>query len=44
MAKMLRTALVMHPVVRDELIRDDHMERLARTVDLVSREPAASTG
>jgi len=42
MAKMLRTALVMHPVVRDELIRDDHMERLARTVDLVSRDPVRS--
>ncbi|MAT84057.1 MAG: hydroxyacid dehydrogenase [Gammaproteobacteria bacterium] len=42
MAKMLRTALVMHPVVRDELIRDDHMERLARAVDLVSPEPVRS--
>lgn len=40
MAKMLRTALVMHPVVRDELIREDHLDRLERSVDLVSREPA----
>ena len=42
MAKMLRTALVMHPVVRDELIRADHLDRLARAVDLVSREPHRS--
>lgn len=39
---MLRTALIMHPVVRDELLRDDHVERLARAVDLVSREPLRS--
>jgi phosphoglycerate dehydrogenase-like enzyme len=39
MAKMLRTALVMHPVVRDELIRADHLDRLERALDLVSREP-----
>ncbi len=39
MAKMLRTALIMHPVVRDELLRDDHVDRLSRAVDLVSREP-----
>ncbi len=42
MAKMLRTALVMHPVVRDELIRDDHLARLERAVDLISREPTRS--
>ncbi|HEX7035127.1 MAG TPA: hydroxyacid dehydrogenase [Pseudomonadales bacterium] len=42
MAKLLRTALVMHPVVRDELIRPDHMERLARAVDLVATEPFRS--
>lgn len=42
MAKLLRTALVMHPVVRDELIRDDHLDRLERSVDLVSREPLRS--
>lgn len=40
MAKMLRTALVMHPVVRDELIRSDHFERLERVVELAAREPA----
>lgn len=42
MAKMLRTALVMHPVVRDELLREDHLARLERAVALVSREPARS--
>ncbi len=42
MAKMLRTALVMHPVVWDELIRDDHLDRLAGVVDLVSRQPHRS--
>lgn len=40
MAKMLRTALIMHPVVRDELLRDDHFDRLENVVDLISREPA----
>lgn len=39
MAKKLRTALVMHPVVRDELVRDDHLLRLDRAVDLVSAQP-----
>jgi phosphoglycerate dehydrogenase-like enzyme len=39
MPKALRTALVMHPVVRDELIRADHMERLDRAVTLVNTEP-----
>ena len=39
MAKLLRTALVMHPVVRDELIRDDHLERLGRAGALGSHEP-----
>lgn len=29
----------MHPVVRDELMRDDHLDRLERSVALVSREP-----
>jgi phosphoglycerate dehydrogenase-like enzyme len=42
MAKMLRTALVMHPVVRDELMREDHMARLERAVALVSRQPQRS--
>jgi len=40
MAKSHTTAMVMHPVVRDELIRDDHLERLARTTRLVSTDPA----
>ena len=39
MAKAHTTAMVMHPVVLDELIRDDHLERLARTTRLVSMEP-----
>lgn len=42
MAKKLRTALVMHPMVRTELIRDDHMERLERAVALVNHEPSRS--
>jgi phosphoglycerate dehydrogenase-like enzyme len=42
MAKKLRTALVMHPLVRQELIRDDHMERLEQAVSLVSTEPLRS--
>lgn len=42
MAKKLRTALVMHPMVRDELMRDEHIERLDRAVSLVEREPARS--
>ena len=39
MAKTLRTALVMHPVVADELFRTDHMERLTRAVALVDPVP-----
>ena len=39
MAKVHTTAMVMHPLVLDELIRDDQMERLARTTRLVSTEP-----
>lgn len=31
--------MVMHPVVRDELIRPDHLKRLATTTRLVSEEP-----
>ncbi|MFU8814427.1 MAG: hydroxyacid dehydrogenase [Pseudomonadales bacterium] len=42
MAKKLRTALVMHPLVRTELMRDDHMDRLDRAVSLISREPSRS--
>ncbi len=33
------TALVMHPVVRDELLRNDHIERLGRACRLVSTSP-----
>lgn len=33
------TALVMHPVVRDELLRPDHLERVARICRLVSIQP-----
>ncbi len=39
MAKPPTTALVMHPVVCDELIRDDHMQRLRNLTNLVSEEP-----
>ena len=39
MAKVHTTAMVMHPVVLDELVREDHLERLARTTRLVSMEP-----
>jgi phosphoglycerate dehydrogenase-like enzyme len=40
MAKTLRTALVMHPLVAEELIRPDHLERLDRAVGLVDAAPA----
>jgi phosphoglycerate dehydrogenase-like enzyme len=33
------TALVMHPVVRDELLRPDHFERLDRICRLLSPDP-----
>jgi len=36
------TALVMHPVVRDELLRDDHLQRLERICRLVSSSPYRS--
>ncbi len=39
MAKVHTTAMVMHPVVGDELIRDDHLDRLAGTTRLLSMEP-----
>jgi phosphoglycerate dehydrogenase-like enzyme len=39
MAKTLRTALVMHPVVAQELIRADHRDRLDRAVALVHAAP-----
>ena len=39
MAKAQVTAMVMHPVVRDELIRSDHMQRLGSATKLVSEEP-----
>lgn len=39
MTKTLRTALVMHPVVAEELFRPDHMERLTRAVNLVTPTP-----
>ncbi|MBH79461.1 MAG: hydroxyacid dehydrogenase [Gammaproteobacteria bacterium] len=39
MAKSPTTALVMHPVVREELLRDDHMQRLNQAVRLVSDSP-----
>ncbi|MGD8416677.1 MAG: hydroxyacid dehydrogenase [Pseudomonadales bacterium] len=39
MAKTHTTAMVMHPVVRDELMRPDHLKRLAGATRLVSEEP-----
>ena len=39
MAKSSITALVMHPVVRDELITHAHMERLRKTVNFIDEEP-----
>jgi hypothetical protein len=39
MAKAPTAALVMHPVVREELVRDDHMQRLERAVALISHTP-----
>jgi len=39
MAKSHTTAMVMHPVVLDELIREDHLDRLSRITRLVSKEP-----
>lgn len=39
MAKSPTSALVMHPVVRDELIRDDHLQRLDRSVTMVHHSP-----
>ncbi|TDJ30663.1 MAG: hydroxyacid dehydrogenase [Gammaproteobacteria bacterium] len=39
MAKSPTTALVMHPVVREELVRDDHLQRLERAVRLISATP-----
>jgi phosphoglycerate dehydrogenase-like enzyme len=39
MAKSPTTAMVMHPVVRDELIRDDHLQRLDQSVTLIHHAP-----
>jgi phosphoglycerate dehydrogenase-like enzyme len=39
MAKSPTTAMVMHPVVSDELIRDDHLQRLDRSVTMIHRTP-----
>ena len=39
MAKKPHTALLMHPVVRDELFRRDHFDAIARVCELVSTEP-----
>lgn len=42
MPKAPVTALIMHPVVRDELLRDDHMERLDRACRLLGHNPVLS--
>jgi len=39
MAKAPITALVMHPVVREELMRTDHLERLKNITRLLREEP-----
>ena len=39
MAKNLKAAIVMHPVIREEILRDNHLERLERSVDLITRDP-----
>ena len=39
MAKTPVTALVMHPVVREELLRDDHIKRLRNATRLIREEP-----
>lgn len=39
MAKKPTTALLMHPVVKDELFRTDHFDALNRVCNLVSQEP-----
>ncbi len=39
MAKKPLTAMVMHPVVQDELLREDHMQRLAQSTQLASTVP-----
>lgn len=36
------TALLMHPVVKEELLRDDHVQRLARCCDLIQPTPFRS--
>ena len=42
MLKSPVTALVMHPVVRDELLRPDHMDRLDNACNLLGHNPVRS--
>ncbi len=42
MPKSPVTALVMHPVVRDELLRPDHMDRLDNACNLLGHNPVRS--
>jgi phosphoglycerate dehydrogenase-like enzyme len=44
MAKTPIAALVMHPVVRDELMRPDHIERLKNVTRLLREEPYRAVG
>lgn len=39
MAKKPTTAMLMHPVVMDELFRSDHVQQLSRICDLVNPDP-----
>lgn len=39
MAKKPNTVMIMHPVVKDELFRQDHFDAMGRVCELLSREP-----
>ena len=42
MAKKPVSAMVMHPIVRDELLREDHLQRLGQCSQLLSTDPVES--
>ena len=39
MAKKPITAMLMHPIVKDELFRQDHLDTMLRISNLVSESP-----
>lgn len=43
MAKKPLTAMLMHPIVKDELFRPDHLDTLLRVSNLVSEDPFRET-